>query len=176
MKIKSSTQDVRLSTTEDIPKILRSYIESTRLMINQGIDQWSYNYPNIHNIEKDIKAEISYVIESDNEVGVIVLDENEDSQYAQLKWPYKAIKPLVIHRLAVHPALQGKGVGKALCLYAEKLAIQNANDTIRLDAYSTNNASNQLYLRLGYEKADGFCFFHHNSRPFICFEKKITDV
>lgn len=176
MKRGYTYRDVRPSTYDDVSNVLNAYIESTRVMLSQGIDQWSYNYPNIHNVEKDIKNKISFLIEGKSQVGVIVLDNNEDEQYAKLKWPFKSKNPLVIHRLAVHPELQGFGVGKALCIFAEYYALKNGNDSIRLDAYSTNNASNQLYFRLGYERASGFCYFHHNSKPFICFEKKIKNV
>jgi len=166
----------RKSNISDSQKILEAYILSTKSMLSNSIDQWHYNYPNIHNIEKDIALGISHVIEIEGRVGVIVLDESIDDQYNLLKWPYPSVKPLVIHRLAVHPDLQGKGVGKRLCKFAEEVAQERGCDSIRLDAYSTNRASNQLYLSLGYKKAEGFCYFHHNQYPFFCFEKRIHNV
>ena len=167
---------VRLSNPGDSSKILDAYLSSTRSMIDSGVDQWSFNYPNIHNIEKDIQSGISYVIEYSGKVGVIVLDEKEDDQYHKLKWPYESQKPLIIHRLAVHSELQGKGIGKRLCVFAEEVALKSGCDSIRLDAYSTNQASNKLYLGLGYKKAAGYCYFHHNKFPFVCYEKRIQNV
>lgn len=165
---------IRKATLADTTAILRAYIDSTRLMLSQGILQWHYNYPNIHNIEKDISNGISYVIQHDDNVGVIIIDTHQDEQYARLQWPYQSQKSVVIHRLAVHPRLQGRGYGKRLCQYAEIVARDFHCDSVRLDAYSTNIGSNQLYIRLGYKKAKGYCYYHHNPEPFICFEKKIA--
>ncbi|MEE9374357.1 MAG: GNAT family N-acetyltransferase [Saprospiraceae bacterium] len=70
----------------------------------------------------------------DGEAGIIVLDDNQDKQYSNFKWPFKAKNPLVIHRLAVQPALQGEGVGvgKRLCLFAEDFALDYEYDSVRI--------------------------------------------
>ena len=77
---------------------------------------------------------------------------------------------IVIHRLAVTPEFQGAGLAKRLMSFAEISAAKAGYATIRLDAYSGNEAVVGFYTRRGYKKA-GEIFFPRRELPFVCMER-----
>ncbi|MNI68827.1 Acetyltransferase YpeA [compost metagenome] len=56
-----------------------------------------------------------------------------------------------MHRLAVHPEIQGKGIARRLLAFAEDQAAREGYSSIRMDTYAKNDRALSLYLRLGYE-------------------------
>ncbi|MNN72431.1 putative acetyltransferase [compost metagenome] len=75
-----------------------------------------------------------------------------------------------MHRLAVHPEVQGKGIARKLIAFAEEYARQSGYSSIRLDTYSKNTRALALYPSLGYERR-GEVFFPHRAVSFPVFEK-----
>ncbi|MBK9735255.1 MAG: GNAT family N-acetyltransferase [Saprospiraceae bacterium] len=165
---------IRLMTINDVEYLSELFVKVTDQMIIQNIHQWNYTYPKQVHILQDIKNESGFVwVENGIIAACISLDTNQDSQYTQIRWHSDEHLALVIHRLAVHPDFQGLGISKKLCHFAEFYAHKMGINCIRLDAYSENKISNQLYLALGYKQADGFCYFHGNDVPFYCYDKII---
>ncbi|GAA3321527.1 hypothetical protein GCM10020331_037750 [Ectobacillus funiculus] len=98
------------------------------------------------------------------------MNEDQSFKYAGLPWSDKEGRPAVIHRLAVHPDSQGKGIGKQLLLHAEALATSQGYTSIRLDAYTANPAAITMYERAGYNPV-GQIRFPFRKHPYQCFEK-----
>jgi len=165
---------IRQAVDEDTKMIAELFKLSTDRMISNGIHQWNYTYPLLSHVEEDVYKGSAYVFVSNGCIaGSISLDKHQDIQYKKIHWHNYSNKVLAIHRLSVHPRFQGQGIGKILCLFAEKYAVDADLDTIRLDAYSLNRAALQLYTSLGYQRANGYCYFHKNVFPFYCYDKKI---
>lgn len=155
----------------DVAELAELFRLATDEMLSRNVKQWNYTYPLAVHIEKDIATESCFVWRIDGKIaGTVCLDGNQDPQYKKIHWHFTAVRPLVIHRLCVHPQFQGRGLGKKICLFAEEFARQHGYDGIRLDAYSLNEASNLLYLNLGYRRANGYCYFHGNAVPFWCYD------
>ncbi|MFD2880470.1 GNAT family N-acetyltransferase [Paenibacillus rhizoplanae] len=57
---------------------------------------------------------------------------------------------LIMHRLAVHPEIQGKGIARRLIAFAEEFARSSGYRSIRLDTYAKNDRVLKLYPSLGY--------------------------
>ncbi len=164
----------QLALIEDVDSIMDIFIACTDAMVAAGIHQWNYTYPTPKVVTQDIRKQEAYVFkEGEKCLATITLNTDQDKQYENINWSFPSDKVFVIHRLAVHPQAQGRGFGKQLCLLAEQVAQEQGCEVIRLDAYSENTISNQLYLRLGYQIADGYCYFHGNDIPFKCFEKRL---
>ena len=160
---------------EDIGAIMTVFKHCTEAMLKANIHQWDGKYPTSTIFQRDIEESCVFVIKSDVEiVATITLNSQQDEQYQAIKWKYPAEKVLVIHRLAVSPNAQGKGLGRQLCEFTESFGIENSFEVIRLDAYSGNPISCCLYEKLNYHRADGFCWFHGNELPFYCYEKKLS--
>jgi ribosomal protein S18 acetylase RimI-like enzyme len=82
-------------------------------------------------------------------------------------------KNLYIHRLAVDPNFQKKGIGKSLMDFAEDYAKKNQFKTVRLDTFSQNKRNNKFYKSREYVKLGDVFFPMQSEYPFHCYEKII---
>ena len=162
-----------LSEPSDLEQLQEIFVLATDHLLEQGIKQWNYTYPIKKDLLRDINRKESYKLVVDQSIaGTVCINEEQDEQYQNITWVYHG-KILVIHRVAVHPKFYGNGFGKELCAFAIQYAKHHNYDAIRLDAYSGNPFSNRVYERLGFIKAEGFCYFHGSKIPFNCWEFKV---
>jgi GNAT superfamily N-acetyltransferase len=134
-----------------------------------GIEQWDEIYPSAANIEEDIKVATLHVLRVDGEItGNMTLDEKLDALWQGMDWQPITGPVAAVHRLMVHPSMQGRGLSKQLMLHAESLARVKGFHAIRLDAFTHNPVALALYDRLGYRRT-GTAMMRKG--PFICFEK-----
>jgi ribosomal protein S18 acetylase RimI-like enzyme len=158
-------------TRGDLPKIKILYKEVKQHLRTNGIYQWDRYYPNSFIFCSDIKKGHLYGLKEKEEyIGVIVVDEKQSGKYASLNWHEKTGKPLTIHRLAVHPWQQGRGLGKILLRFAEDYARLNGYTSIRLDVFTGNPGAVGLYRNAGYKEV-GEIHFPMRKLPYLCFEK-----
>lgn len=59
-------------------------------------------------------------------------------------------KQVKLHRIYVHPKVQGKGIGKELLSWLEEKALQNKYQVIWLDAMNAQENAFQFYKKLGF--------------------------
>ncbi len=59
---------------------------------------------------------------------------------------------LMIHKLYILPQMQGKGVGKNIMDYVTEIAIQNANNKLRLKVFHKNSKAIEFYQKCGFYK------------------------
>lgn len=160
------------ATIEDVEEILALTRSCARHMISQGIFQWNEHYPSENVFYKDVSLDQLWKIVSVGEIlGVIVLTEIEDEEYDGVRWLTHDENNLYIHRLAVHPKHQGKGVARALLDFSEAYAKQNNYNSIRLDTFSQNKRNQKIYEQRGYQKLEDIYFPKQSEHPFHCYEK-----
>jgi ribosomal protein S18 acetylase RimI-like enzyme len=163
--------NIETASINDLKSIKSLYITVTNHLRKNGVYQWDLFYPNRWVIGKDLKGGHLHAILNDGIcIGAVVLNEDQSSKYASLPWSDSKGRPAVIHRLAVHPDSQGRGIGKQLLLYAEELAKSQEYTSIRLDAYSANPAAIKMYERADYSPV-GQIQFPFRKHPYQCFEK-----
>lgn len=166
--------EITKGTPADVENTMKMFVSITDVLLDNGIDQWNYDYPDLKTLSADVEKEENYVIRDKGVIAAsMVLNDEQDEQYEKIHWKHRNDAVLVIHRLGVHPHYQGKGLGKKMCLFAEVFGKSNGFKSIRLDAYAGNKISNTLYQKLGYTKANGYCYFRKKSIPFYCYEKQI---
>jgi len=137
----------------------------------ENIFQWTDNYPSFDIIATDISNKELYELYDEEEIlGVICINTTQEPEYKTIDWLNKAGNPLIIHRLAINPLFQNKGLAKKLITFAEEYATEKGFDSIRLDAYSGNEKAISLYERLDYIER-GKVNFSGRDLPFICYEK-----
>jgi len=159
---------------KDVEKTLQMFVAITDKLLENGIDQWNYDYPDVVTLTKDVEQGWNFVIRNDGKIAAsMAINDIQDDQYQYIHWKHRNKDVLVIHRLGVHPEFQGQGLGKKMCRFAEDFARQNGFGQIRLDAYAGNKISNKMYQGLGYQKANGYCYFRQKAIPFYCYEKQI---
>ncbi|MGC4096516.1 MAG: GNAT family N-acetyltransferase [Nitrospira sp.] len=138
-------------------------------LLEQGIHQWDEFYPTVETVSADIMERRLYLLTSSGMCrAVVTIDTQCEPQYSTVLWatPEPA---LLVRRLCVDPAFQGRGYANQLMDYVEAYATQHRYASLRLDAYSGNSRALGLYQRRGYREAGHVCF-PRRVLPFICFE------
>lgn len=162
---------IRRGVHEDLTPILEITKNCAVKMDAMGIYQWNENYPNRNAFIDDIKNnELLVFTKGDLLVGCIALCTKMDDVYKNVKWLTKDVKNLYIHRLAVDPQFQKKGIGKKLMDYAEDFAKKNNFISIRLDTFSKNKNNMRFYERRGYKRLEKVFFPEQSRFPFYCYE------
>ena len=165
--------DIVKAQKQDLSSILDMIYSCIKYMKSQGIYQWDEFYPDSDIIENDIKRGNCYILKNDGKCAAyFAIDEEQSTEYSQINWLTDGRKVLVIHRLSVHPELQGKGIAKKILKFIEDSAVKNNYSSIRLDAYSGNERALKLYENFGYKKAGQF-YIIVRDLPFYCYDKNI---
>ena len=141
-------------------------------LITKGISQWDENYPDLNTIQTDIhRGELFKYVLDDSIVGIVVLNESQDPEYNELNWitPVHS-RNLVVHRLAVHPEHQGKGIARKLMDFAEKKAKHDGYDSIRLDTFSQNKRNQKFYDNRSYQRTGEVYLSYRDDFPYIGYE------
>lgn len=106
-------------------------------------------------------------------IGAVVVDRLQSSKYAGMSWSDAAGDPICIHRLAVHPEYQGRGLGKELLRFAEERARSSGGTSIRIDVFTLNEGALGMYRRAGFAEVGEICH-PMRSAPYLCFEKRLV--
>jgi len=141
-------------------------------MRENGIDQWDENYPDYASIENDLKTETLFAYRDGNTIlGIVVLNETQDEEYAQIDWSTSEVdRNLVVHRLAVDPIHQGKGIARKIMSFAENFARDQGYDSIRLDTFSQNTRNQRFYINRGYTDLGAVYLKYKKEHPYYCYE------
>ena len=168
---------ITLGNISEIDAILQLTKACSKHMRDNGIDQWDEDYPDREIILQDLRTKTLFAYREQNEViGIVVINERQDEEYEEIQWSTcKNDKNLVVHRLAVHPDKQGKGIGRVLMDYAEKWAKINNYDAIRLDTYSQNRRNQRFYLNRGYKELGSVFLKYKKRHPYYCYELILND-
>ena len=137
-----------------------------------GIDQWDENYPDRNSIQLDLETRTLFTYREGIEIlGIVVLNERQDEEYSGINWSTsEAAKNLVVHRLAVRPDQQGKGIAKKLMDFSEKYALEKGYASIRLDTYSQNPRNQRFYINRGYTDLGPVYLKYKKAHPYYCYE------
>ena len=162
---------IRAGAFADIDSILEITKSCASHMKGQGIFQWNDYYPDRASFVKDEENKELFVYCIDEQVvSCISLCNKMDQEYITVKWNTENGNNLYVHRLAVHPNFQKKGVGKSLMDYAESFAKKNEYASVRLDTFSQNKRNLKFYESRGYERLEEIYFLKQSKFPFYCYE------
>ncbi len=162
---------LRLAELDDIPAIMQLIKEVVPVMQATGNFQWDDTYPNPQVFGKDISMGQLWVAELDNEVaGVAAITTDQSPEYADAGWDITQ-PAIVVHRLAVSPRYQGRGVAAALMQKAEDEAVRRSITLLRIDTNSKNQATQKLFPKMGYVYAGEISLAFREGLRFYCYEK-----
>lgn len=166
---------IELAEITDLDRIMKIIEACATDLISKKIFQWSKKYPNREVFKDDIKNNELYVFKHKSEIiGCVVLCSTKDVEYKDVKWLTEDSKNLYIHRLAVDPKFQKKGVGKSLMDFSEEYAQENGFKSVRLDTFSQNKRNNKFYKSRQYVQLSDVFFSMQSEFPFHCYEKIIN--
>ena len=161
---------IRKATVLDLNPIMQITKACAKHMINQQIYQWNEHYPNRNAFENDVQRGELYVYVQNNIcIGCIVITTIKDVEYVPIDWLTKD-KNIYIHRLAVHPKYQGKGIAQHMMTFAENYAKTNGYFSVRLDTFSQNKRNQKFYETRGYKRLGNIYFPKQSKHPFYCYE------
>lgn len=161
---------IRLASLEEVEVLCRIVRDATRQMDDQGVHQWDDVYPNRATLLMDVERQELHALEIESRiVGLVVINGDQSPEYSDVTWQYSG-PALVVHRLAIQPAYQRRGLAKRLMSFAEETAATEGYNCIGLDAFTGNSAAFRTYEKLGYRRA-GIVKFRMG--PFYCYEKAI---
>lgn len=156
----------------EIESIIRLTKRCGKHMRENGIDQWDENYPDYASIENDLKTETLFAYrEGETILGIVVLNETQDEEYGEIDWlTANDARHLVVHRLAVDPTHQGKGIARKIMDFAEDFAREQGYDSVRLDTFSQNPRNQRFYLNRGYTDLGAVYLKYKKEHPYFCYE------
>ena len=135
--------------------------------------QWDSVYPTRAVVDADAaRGGLFVATMSGAFIATVAVDAVQDEQYLGVPWT--TVEPaLVVHRLCVEPAMQGRGIGRRMMSFIRDYAERQGFASIRLDAYSGNPAAVAMYRRMGFREA-GSVHFPRRSLPFLLFEQPVA--
>lgn len=170
-----SGNEIRRAHSGEIAEIMNLIAKCVQVMQAGGSDQWNESYPNREVILEDIRQGTLFVCTDHGVIaGIIVLDDHQSEQYQQVDWVETQGPNLIMHRLAVHPEIQGKGIARRLIAFAEEFARSGGFRSIRLDTYAKNGRALKLYQSMGYSQRGELRSPNHTA-AFPVFEKVLAD-
>ena len=166
---------IELAEITDLDRIMEITKACAIDLISKNIFQWNENYPSKEAFKKDIEKNTLYVFKNKLQItGCISICADKDEEYEDVEWITKDFKNLYLHRLAVHPEYQKKGIGRSLMDFAEEYAKLNGFKSVRLDTFSQNQRNNKFYKSRQYVQLDDVFFPMQSKFPFHCYEKIIN--
>lgn len=167
---------ISLGNIVEVDQILALTRACGQHMRDNGIDQWDADYPSREILLQDLETETLFAYrENDTVIGIVVLNETQDAEYADVDWSTtEADRNIVVHRLAVRPDHQGKGIARQLMDFAEAWAVENKYDAIRLDTFSQNTRNQRFYTSRGYRNLGSVYLKYKKDHPYFCYELRLS--
>lgn len=163
---------IRTVRPEELDRVWALVQAAVARMNAGGSFQWGEDYPAREDFAAPLSAGELYAAcdEGDGLLGVVVLNTWEEPEYGALEGWSVPGPALVVHKMAVDPAAQGKGVAGALFTFALELAREKGLRSLRGDTYTENKAMRHLFRRFGF-RCVGEVHFPGRPLPFPVYER-----
>ena len=166
---------LRLAREDDLPALYKLYRTVCEHLKSEGTEQWSWGkYPNKEIIEEDVRAGRLYCLYGEQGMIISVAVGTETTPaYEDVNWLF-GVRPGVFHRLAVHPDLQDRGLGRKAFADVESILVYLGCDSLRCDAGEDNTRAARFYASMGLRKV-GTVKRADRKVPYCCYEKRLTE-
>lgn len=97
-----------------------------------------------------------FVLENQDQIlGSAIINQDQHPSYAQGKWQIKADpgQVMVLHTLAIDPAVTGRGLGREFINFYASHAKNNYCACLRMDTNARNLKARAIYARYGFTEA-----------------------
>jgi len=139
------------ATARETDELLAFYQHVADNMEEKGLQQWHWGrYPSEEMIREDIeKGDLYYLREGELLAAAVVLMVGQEPAYDSLTWTW-GVRPGIFHRLAVHPSLQGAGIGGIVLDDVMQYLRRAGCDCVRCDTSEKNHHAIHLYEKMGF--------------------------
>jgi GNAT superfamily N-acetyltransferase len=168
---------IRLSTLNDVPRIMEIIDDAKALLKSLHIDQWQNGYPNTEQVENDIANGESFVVinADDTIMATTMFTTRPEQTYKKVfdgEWIVNETKPYgVIHRLAIHKDFRGLGIAKFIFEELHQKLKQQNIKSLKIDTHEENLGMQSLIKKMGYQYS-GIIYTSYNAKR-LAFEKII---
>ena len=167
---------IRLSTLDDIPKILEIIDDAKALLKSLEIDQWQNGYPNAEQVENDIINKESYVVVNDDKIiGTTMFTTRKEPTYKKVidgKWIVEEAKPYgVIHRLATSAKHRNQGIAQFIFNEMHQQLKDKNIQSLKIDTHEKNIGMQSLIKKMRYQYC-GIIYTSYGDKR-LAFEKVI---
>ena len=143
---------LRLAVSDDVPYVMEIIRKVLPRMHAAGNYQWDEYYPTEATFQKDIKNDTLYVFDKAGVIkGCIVADDNHAYAYDDIPWALARFDCLALHRLAVDPDFQGRGLAQKILNGVIEEGKAKGYYGIHTDTSMENKPMQQLFEKLGFE-------------------------
>lgn len=164
---------IEKATTKNILEVMYLLQHCIEDFNKNSVYQWNASYPDYFKLLKEVERESLFMVKTKGVcIGTITIDEKQEEVFNDVEWKNTSENFLVIHRIAVFPSWQKKGVGRKLIEFAEEFAKDNNFKSIRLDVSSSSEHLIKLYKSIGFDYT-GDIVYPKQKEPFKCLEKVI---
>ena len=152
---------VRPAAPGDLDAVWALVRRAVQKMREEGSEQWGEDYPTRADYEEDLRrGRLAAAVSAQGQA---------ETAYAGVPWAVEG-PALVVHRVAVDPALERGGVASALLTYAEDWARARGIPVFHADTYCKNRKMQALFRKRGFVQR-GEIHLPGRSLPFPAFEK-----
>lgn len=135
-------------------------------------------YPSDAFLQSSIEASQLYLLKDGGTLcACAVLNSACNEGYAGCPWSTSCAPDqlLIPHALAVHPSMQGKGIGKALVEQILTLARAQGKRAVRLDVLGAYPPARHLYLSCGFQFVAARKLFYEDTgwTEYLMFERNL---
>ena len=163
--------NLRLATYDDVSGIMEMVKALIPILHAAGNLQWDERYPNPQVFEQDIALGHLWVATIEEKIaGVVATTMEQYPEYVQAGWDITD-PALVVHRLAVSPEFQGKGIAAALLRHTEAVALSLNLRRVLADTNSQNQIMRHLLPKLGYVFSGEITLEFRPGMCFLCYER-----
>lgn len=162
------------ATQLHLPQIIELNTKIIEYMTFRGFSHWSERYPTESIYRRDIMRDSQYVYLIDDIVrGIVSYDIQHHEYFDTIDWNPKNKSACFVHRLAVDPVFQGRGIANKLMEFSENNAFNDGIDSIRLGAFKGYSEVVGFYKKRGYE-IRGEILFDVSDTTFYGMEKSLN--
>ena len=161
------------ATEQDLEELLAFYQRVADEMEGKDIRHWHWGrYPTEEMIREDVEKGQMYVLLTDGAITAAVgVMFGQEEAYDTLPWTC-GVRPGSFHRLAVHPAMQGAGLGGLVLDDVQQLLRRSGCDCIRCDTSENNRPALNFYEKMGFRRC-GKLHWEENTGDNITFDKAL---
>ncbi|WP_135229197.1 GNAT family N-acetyltransferase [Deinococcus fonticola] len=147
----STLKSVRRATASEAEQV-SALLQACGRDIEQrlGLRNWAVAYP-LELIQAQAAAGFVWVLEENGELmATFTLDYDLPAEYQAQWFTQPQASAAYLHRLAVYPNIQGRGLGAHCLREVERVAREAGAPWLRFDAYSRNAGIQAFYRKQGF--------------------------
>jgi mannose-6-phosphate isomerase len=165
--------EIMRATEQDLEELLSFYQRTADQMEEREIRHWHWGrYPNEELIRGDVERGEMYCLRTDGAISAAVsVSFGQEDVYESMSWTC-GLRPGSIHRIAVHPAMQGAGLGGLVLDDVQQILRRGGCDCIRCDTSENNAPAIRFYEKLGFRRC-GRLHWDGNEGDNITFDKAL---